>query len=389
MIKINRPACILPKYLYGQKEFGFSPEYNAIYLPLKKKFPNIKFFDSLGIKNIKSLNKKIINFCTKEKIDFIFFSVYHYEIYTETLKELKLSLGIYLVNWSSDDSWRFNQHSKLLSSYFDTMITTSKEANSYYKKNKKNSILASWGCPDHWYAKPISFKYCKYDILFVGKSYFDRKKIITNLKKDKFNVTCYGSDWGTRSLDNKEVFKKIRQSKISLNFSKSRGGIKQTKARVFEIMGSGGFCLTEKSPEIYNFFKKSDLETFSSYQDLKKKLKKYLNNEMLRQKVANEGNKKVKKFFYSTIIKKILNQLQYTRHQGDTFKSQLDKKESLILYLIFWTYKNLGLLILKTIFTEKKTIKILRRILFEVEWRLRGELVYSKYGWCSKFFDVF
>ena len=64
-------------------------------------------------------------------------------------------------------------------------------------------------------------------------------------------------------------------------------------------------------------------------------------------------------------------------------------KESLILYLIFWTYKNLGLLILKTIFTEKKAIKILRRILFEVEWRLRGDLVYSKYGWSSKLFDVF
>ena len=47
-----------------------------------------------------------------------------------------------------------------------------------------------------------------------------------------------------------EIF---RNSKMSLNFSKSRGNEKQIKARVFEITGSGGFCVSEEAPNISKF----------------------------------------------------------------------------------------------------------------------------------------
>ena len=36
---------------------------------------------------------------------------------------------------------------------------------------------------------------------------------------------------------------------------------------------------------------------------------------------------------------------------------------------------------------NKKIVKILRRIFFEIEWRLRGELTYTKNGFCSYLFN--
>ena len=41
------------------------------------------------------------------------------------------------------------------------------------------------------------------------------------------------------------------------------------------------------------------------------------------------------------------------------------------------------------IFMQKeKAWKITRRLMFELEWRFRGGLVYSKYGLCNKLYDV-
>jgi len=275
--KVKKPLCILPKYLYGKKKFGLSPEYNVLYLTLKKKYKNIDFINSLESKNLRRLNAKIINYCIQHKPDYIFFSVFHYEIYLETLLFLKNNLNIFLINWSSDDSWRFLQHSKILSNYFDCMITNSFLAKKFYKNNKINYILSSWGCPDSWYRKFSKNVNFDHDILFIGKSYFDRKRIITSLNK-KYNVACYGDGWGTRSLKDYEMSKKFRKAKISLNFSKSRGHFKQVKARIFEIIGSGGFCLTENSDELNLFFNNSEIDTFDNFSELIFKIDLYLKN---------------------------------------------------------------------------------------------------------------
>ena len=388
--KIKNPLCILPKYLYGSKKYGLSPEYNALYLPLKKKFKNLKFFDSLKDKNLEKFNKQIISYCEKHNPDYIFFSVFHYEIYLETLAYLKTNLKIFLINWSSDDSWRFDQHSKILSRFFDCMITNSISAKFFYTQNRINHILSSWGCPDNWYKKVSKTKSLKYDILFVGKSYFDRKKIISKLK-EKYRVTCYGSGWGTRSLKDHEMSKIFRKAKVSLNFSKSRGDLKQVKARVFEIAGSGGFCLTENSKELKNFFNGSEVDSFNSFSELTSKIDLYLKNYKLRIAMSSRANIKVKKqYLYSKIVNKIILKILKMKKNNNACKEPSLKSKEIYLLLLYIGrgYKFLLVNLLNIFMQKEKAWKITRRLMFELEWRFRGGLVYSKYGLCNKLYDV-
>ena len=46
------------------------------------------------------------------------------------------------------------------------------------------------------------------------------------------------------------------------------------------------------------------------------------------------------------------------------------------------------ILFLRFLFDHKKSVKISRRILFEIEWRLRKEQTYSKTGWCFNLYDI-
>lgn len=388
MTKFNKLACVLTKYSYGEKKYGLSPEYNAIYKPLKKKYKNLKFYNSLKFKNINQNNIELIKFCKKNKPDLLYFSIYNFEFYIETLIYLKNELGIKLINWSSDDSWRFNQHSKIISQYLDVMITTSIDAHKYYNNNNKKSILASWGCPDHWFQKPKKHTECKRDIIFIGQRYFDREKFITRLK-EKFNVECYGKGWSNPSLKDSEVSNYLRDSKISLNFSKSRGKKKQTKARIFEICGSGGFCLTENSPELGSFYSNSELDYFTNTTELLDKIEKYLKNGKLRDKLAIKANKKTKIYSYTRIQKKIINRLKkfnlVNNNRKKINKNFLDIFNQFVFIFFIKIFYNL----LKIFFKKNITIKILRRFFFEIEWRIRGEKTYSKVGACNNYFKSY
>ena len=115
----------------------------------------------------------------------MFTCIYTYEIYLETLLEIKKNINCKIINWSSDDSWRYNQHTSLLLNGYDVSITSHWQS---HLKNKKklNSIYTSWGCPDHWKANITRAKKCKYNVSFVGNSYMDRKKYI-KAKNDAFD----------------------------------------------------------------------------------------------------------------------------------------------------------------------------------------------------------
>ena len=61
-------------------------------------------------------------------------------------------------------------------------------------------------------------------------------------------------------------------------------------------------------------------------------------------------------------------------------------------YLINSYYKDKFLLILlkfiiAPVKKNKKILKFLRRLFFEIEWRIRGELTYTKNGLCSNLFN--
>lgn len=100
----------------------------------------------------------------------------------------------------------------------------------------------------------------------------------------------------------------FRCSKINLNITlrSIRTGI---PLRVFEIMGSGGFLLTNYQEDfLKHFIPGVDFDYYDSYEDLLQKTEYYLTHEEERQQIARNGYEKVKK--YHTYQKRFDEMLQ-------------------------------------------------------------------------------
>lgn len=88
----------------------------------------------------------------------------------------------------------------------------------------------------------------------------------------------------------------FRCSKINLNITlrSIRTGI---PLRAFEVMGSGGFLLTNYQEDFLEDFEPGvDFVYYDSYDDLLRKTEYYLSHEEERQQIAKNGYEKVKKY---------------------------------------------------------------------------------------------
>jgi len=93
-----------------------------------------------------------------------------------------------------------------------------------------------------------------------------------------------------------EMSKVFSFSKINLNITIPAipSGIPQ---RVWDIIGSGGFCMTNHQPEVEDYFTVGeDIETFKSFEELEAKVDFYLKHEDARLRVLVKGYEKVMKY---------------------------------------------------------------------------------------------
>lgn len=97
-------------------------------------------------------------------------------------------------------------------------------------------------------------------------------------------------------------------SKINLNITLKtiQSGI---PLRVFDVLGSKGFLITNYQPEILDYFEPGvDLVVYDSMADLQQKVEYYLEHEEERKQIAENGYRKVcEGFTYNITIKEILD----------------------------------------------------------------------------------
>ena len=85
-------------------------------------------------------------------------------------------------------------------------------------------------------------------------------------------------------------------SKINLNIS-LRSIVNGIPLRVFEIMGSGGFLLSNYQSELLDYFVPGeDFDYFDSPEDLLRKIDYYLKHEEIRNRIAINGQNKIKAY---------------------------------------------------------------------------------------------
>jgi len=124
-----------------------------------------------------------------------------------------------------------------------------------------------------------------------------------NALADRFSVNLFtrsdtsllkkvNNKGGVRTLD--EMPKVFNLSKINLNMT-MRAIETGLPLRIFDIMGSGGFLMTNYQPELEEMFViGQDVEAYTSIEELIDKCDYYLKNEDIRRTIALNGYEKVK-----------------------------------------------------------------------------------------------
>ena len=138
---------------------------------------------------------------------------------------------------------------------------------------------------------------------YVGIQAAERERILTlNRLAEHFRVGLFtGSD--TAPLDSVNTHGTVktltqmpwifRNSKINLNMTIKpiRTGL---PLRIFDILGCGGFCMTNYQEELEDLFRiGTDLEAYGSPEELEEKCAYYLTHEEERRKIATNGYRKV------------------------------------------------------------------------------------------------
>lgn len=116
---------------------------------------------------------------------------------------------------------------------------------------------------------------------------------------DELNIPIIQNAYG------KEHSKVVSQTKINLNFTE--GG---TSDRTYKVLASRGFLLTEPWDGMEgDFIVGKDLDVFNNVEELRDKIEYYLKSERIRNRIANNGYKTVKKFDRINWAKKILEKI--------------------------------------------------------------------------------
>lgn len=142
--------------------------------------------------------------------------------------------------------------------------------------------------------------------LYLGAEISARERVSAmNVLGSHFSVDLYtGSDTRGLPVHNKGLAKTLTEmplifhySKINLNItSKSiRTGL---PLRIFDILGCGGFCLTNYQTELADYFTiGSDLDCYTCEEELVEKTAYYLSHEEERAQIARNGFETVKKYY--------------------------------------------------------------------------------------------
>lgn len=101
----------------------------------------------------------------------------------------------------------------------------------------------------------------------------------------------------------------FRSSKVNLNIT-LRSIIEGLPLRVIDIMGAGGFLLTNYQPEMGEYFVNGeDLVWFENREDLLDKVGFYLAHDKEREAIARRGHGKVEDYFtYENLLPEIMRQ---------------------------------------------------------------------------------
>jgi len=312
---------------YGVPERGLSFEENNFYKTLVADGHEVVRFDFMALKremSLDRLNDELILLAKRTNPDVLLSIMFEFEIYRKTIEFITQSLGIPTVNWFCDDHWRFNNFSKYYATSFSAVATTDERAVERYNQlGQSKVILSQWACNHHDYY-PILDDSWNYEVTFVGQPHGNRGSLVSNLKKHEVNIDVWGRGWGNGRISQDDMIKLFSNSHINLNLANSsfswkslvRGQFakmfrKQIKARPFEVIGCGGFLISEWAEGIEEYFiPDKEIVLYSSFKELVEKIEFYSNDDTARRQIAKSGyNRVIREHTYSHRFKQLFGKM--------------------------------------------------------------------------------
>ena len=403
--------CVFGKHNYGDPDRGQSYEHASFIPTLRRLGYHVLFFESWNrrtYKDFSDLNRQFLEKTEKEKPDIIFCVLLGYEIWLETLDLVRKHCHAIVINWSTDDSWKYEQFSRFVAPAFDIYATTSVPAIAKSQKDgHSNFVLTQWAANAENLAEPLPAKECRYRVSFIGSAYGNRPKWIEQLRKQGIHVTCFGHGWPNGPVEAKEIPHIIRESIISLNFGDSelmlRGVIpfrsRQIKARVFEVPGAGGFLMTEYAEGLEDYYApEKEMIVFEGGSDLGEKIRYFLEHELERDRIAWAGHLRTRNdHTYDSRFQHLLGVASQglaspvsRSDQENPYKIDMTKFAAVEAShrtgrLLKWVKKLLEWPCI-LVWGPHRGPRAARRVLFEVSWRILGRKTYTASGLPGRLF---
>lgn len=397
--------CVFGEYNYGDPSRGQGYEYTNFIPALRRLGHEVVFFESLDRKRYTGfvdLNRAFLETVEREQPDVVICVLMHYEIWTETLRMISDNSDVFLINWSTDDSWKYEQFSRFVSPSFHLYATTDSAAIlKSQREGSSNFVLTQWAANAEFLREPLRAVECRYKVSFVGSAYGGRARFMDELGRKGIHVECFGQGWQNGPVDAAEIPGIIRESVISLNLSDPGGRQsilgrrkRQIKARIFEVTGAGGFLITQSVDGIDRFFKpEEEIIVFDGIDEAAAKIKRFLSDYDDRDRIALAGYRRTSnEHVYDIRFRKLLDG---KGKRQDALRRRVFGLDHKVFVEIERLHKaGKGLQALKKLLTypcvllwgEKRGPRAARRLLFEISWRLFGGKTYSSAGLPGRLF---
>ncbi|MDL5046154.1 glycosyltransferase [Oscillatoria amoena NRMC-F 0135] len=387
------------KYQYGEKSRGLGTEYAAFLPALKNLGHDVKHFelwDRYAYSNYKELNMALLKKIDDYRPDILFAVPMGYEIWIETLNLLRRETKTVSVCWTTDDSWKYKEFSRLIGSSFDLMTTTYGSVLPKYRFDGiENVVLTQWAASSATLMNPLPAASCRYDIVFLGTAHGNRASRIRYLQESGLNVTCFGYGWPSGPVEMEKIPHIFRESKISLNYNNPSGGNRggnQLKARIFEITGSGGLLFTETSPGLENYFdQKQEIVVFHNDRELVNLIRQYLSDAESRDQIAFAGHMRTRdhhtyEMRLGPILTRAAELVANKIHLAGLISIPKDFGVKYELSPSLKVVKALVTSLCRLIWGENRGHRAARRFIFEISWRLFGKKTYTATGYPGRMF---
>lgn len=244
-------------------------------------------------------NNQIVLLAEQTNPDIIFLQIQNdHTITEETAKRLS---EWFVMNWTGDvrqpiPRWFYN-----IGKHIDlTCFSNEHDVNVFNTELAGKGEYLQIGIDPEIYKIGYSKVECP-DIVFMGNNYgnsfplSEKRRELALIMRKHFgrNFTVYGNGWqGYNSLMHSQPLEAqhYNSCKIAINYNHFDLD-RFSSDRIFRILGSGAFCLSQHYTGIEKDFEVGvHLDTFKDFNELIQKTSYYLQNENERNKIADDGH---------------------------------------------------------------------------------------------------